>query len=140
MVSWVLGSGAKRFPNEIIGMISEFIPTDREAPMWPFPSSHSARAVHDLLKAMMLSPEDVGKIDPQEGFIFELEEWRRDPFDYFVGRKVSRGVFRNPFASRRRWRYGDPEYIASQIRQPWPEELINRHRIDSEESFSDLSD
>ena len=138
MAAWVLGSGKKRFPLEIIGIIAGFIPT-WEAPLWPFPSSPSARAVHDLLKAMMLSPEDVAKFDEQEGMRFELAEWRRDPLDYFVGRNLWNGVVRNPFSSTRHWRYGDAEFIASQHMNMWPE-IIRMHQTGYEESVSDLSD
>ena len=139
MAAWVLGSGKKRFPVEITREIAGFIPTAHEAPLWPFPSSPSAHAIHDLLKAMMLSPKDVANFDEQEGMRFELAEWRRDPFDYLVGRNIWNGVVRNPFASTRRWRYGDAEFIASHHMNMWPE-IIRRHRIDSEESLSDLSD
>ena len=144
-MAWALGS--RPLPDEMVGEIAKFIPTFRDAPLWPLCATMapSARAVKDLLKAMVLSREDVGALDSCEGFVFEFEEWRRDPFDYFVGRNMRTICVRNPLASRKhsRWRYGDPELIAGERPTPvtgfWPE-LISMHRIGSEASSSDLSD
>ncbi len=140
---WALES--RPLPTEMVGEIAKFIPTFRGAPLSPFgaTTAPSARAVHGLLKARVLSREDVNKLDPCEGFVFEIEEWRRDPFDYFVGRNMRTICVRNPFASRKhsRWRHGDPEVIAGERLTPnfWPE-LTRMYRIGSEASSSDLSD